>query len=91
MKEILLSLFQGMIVTGGVPKLIEVLDKLHAKDVDQYKAAIFGANALVKAITPLVDGTKTEFDDIFVDALGLAVAQSAATHGIDLTSPTPEA
>jgi len=86
MKEILLTLFSGAITTGGIPKFVELLDKLHAKDVDQYKAAVFGLNAGLKALAPLVDGTKTEFDDIVVDALSAAVTISAGKHGVDLSA-----
>lgn len=81
----LLNMLTGALTSEGEILLVGLLQKLHDKNVDQYKAAIFGGNALVKALQPLVSGTTTKIDDAFVAALQQAITESAATNGIVLT------
>lgn len=87
MKEFLINLLLGTIETLEESALIAILQTLHDKNLDQYKAAIYGGNALVKALQPLVKGSKTNIDDVILKGLQDAIEQSARNNGIDLTVP----
>ena len=89
--ELLLGLLAGALETAGESKLIEVLQDLHDKNPDQYKAAIYGGNALVKALLPVVTKSKTKIDDIFILSLNDAIQTSATNNGIDLESEEAKA
>lgn len=84
MKELILSLLTGAIESVGETKLEAVLQKLHDNNPEQYEAAVKGGNALVIALTPLVEGTGTKIDDAIVKGLGDAIKDSAAANGVEL-------
>ena len=87
MKQFLINLLLGSIEQLEESALIAILQNLHEKNLDQYKAAIYGGNALVKALLPLVTGTKTNVDDVILRGLQDAINQSAKDNGIDLNVP----
>lgn len=82
--EFLLSTLTGALETIGETKLVEVLQQLHDKNPDQYKAAILGGKAMVTALLPIVQKTGTKIDDAIINALDEAIATSAANNGITL-------
>lgn len=78
----LLDLFSGLLQSVAETKLVEILQTLHDKNIDQYKAAIFGGHALVAGLLPLVEGTGTKVDDAILKALDEAITLSAAANEI---------
>jgi hypothetical protein len=80
--DFLLNLLSASLETAGESKLIEILQKLHDKDADQYNAAVFGGHALVKALLPIVTDSKTKIDDAIIKALDEAINQSSAANGV---------
>ena len=84
MKEFLLNLLSNSLENVGESKLIEVLQKLHDKNRDQYLAALLGGRALTLALLPVVEGTGTKIDDAIVSSLFDAIQTSAANNSIDL-------
>ncbi len=82
--EFLLGTLTGALQSIGESKLVDVLQQLHDKDAERYKAAILGGKALVVALAPLVDGTGTKIDDALLNALGDAIETSASNNGITL-------
>jgi len=80
--DFLLNLLSAALETAGESKLIEILQQLHDKNIDQYNTAIFGGHALVKALLPITAGTKTKIDDAIIKALDEAINQSAAANGV---------
>lgn len=88
MKELLFKLFSGAIENVGESKLEEVLQKLHDNDETEgktkYVAALRGGYALVQALQPLVDSSKTQIDDVVLSAIGDAIRDSALANGIEL-------
>lgn len=87
MKEFLLNLLTSTLETIGESKLIEILQKLHDKNLAQYKAAIYGGQALCDALGGFVTGTTTKIDDAILGAIRDAIKVSAAANGIDITVP----
>jgi hypothetical protein len=87
MKEFLLNLLLGTLEQLEESSLVAILQKLHDKNIDQYKAAIYGGYALVQGLKPLVVSTKTNIDDVVLEGLLKAITTSATTNGIDLTTP----
>ena len=83
--DFLLNTLSGTLETYGESKLVEVLQALHDKDVDNYKAALYGGNALAKALLPVVTKTGTKIDDAIIKALKEAIDASAEANGVDLT------
>lgn len=83
MKEFLLNLLNGALESVGESKLEELLQKLHDQHPDQYKGAIYGGQALVNALQPLVTTTGTKIDDALLSAISDAIRDSAAANGID--------
>ncbi len=83
-QDFLLNALSGTLATLGETKLIEVLQKLHDKDKDQYLTAIHGGHALVNALSPLVKSTGTKIDDALVTALHEAIHTSAGMNGVVL-------
>lgn len=78
------NLFSGTIAEAGESKLVEVLQQLHDSDLESYKAAIYGGQALVSKLSPVVAGTGTEIDDAILQAISEAIETSAADNGIEL-------
>lgn len=87
MKEFFISLLLGTIEQLEETALIAILQNLHDKNLEQYKAAIYGGTALVGSLLPLVQKTKTNLDDIILRGLQDAINQSAANNGINLNVP----
>lgn len=83
MKEFLLNLLSSALESVGESKLEEILQKLHDTHPDQYKGVIYGGQALVNGLLPLVSSTGTKIDDAFLSALSDAIRDSAAANGID--------
>ena len=71
MKQFLINFLLGSIEQLEESALIAILQNLHEKNLDQYKAAIYGGNALCKSLLPLVTGTKTNVDDVPVQPCAL--------------------
>lgn len=84
LQDFLLNALSGTLATLGETKLVEVLQKLHTRDKDQYLTAIHGGHALVKALSPLVLTTGTKIDDALITALHEAIHTSAETNGVTL-------
>ena len=84
MKEFLLNFVASSLESIGESKLVEVLQKLHDSNRDQYLAALLGGRALVFALDPLADTTKTQIDDAIISSLKDAINRSALANGIDL-------
>lgn len=87
MKEFFISLLLGTIEQLEETALIAILQNLHDKDLEKYKAAIYGGAALVGALLPLVQKTKTNLDDVVLRGLQDAINQSAQNNGINLNVP----
>ena len=86
MKELLLNLFSGALESVGEIKLIEALQLLHDKNVEQYNAAVHGAMFLITGLKPIVDKSKTPIDNAILDSLEDAVRESAKRNGVALPS-----
>ena len=87
MKEFFINLLLGSIEQLEESSLLAILQALHDKNIEQYKAAIYGGNALVTSLLPHVQKTKTNLDDVVLRGLQDAIQKSAANNGIDLTVP----
>lgn len=85
MKQFFLNLISGTIEGAGESKLEELLQQLHDKHPDQYKAAVFGGIALANAVKPLAEKSPNKIDDAFVSALNDACRDSAAANGLDVS------
>lgn len=83
--EFIATIFASAVEAAYEPKIIALLQKLHDTKPDAYKAALFGFQAGIKELLPLVAGTPTLLDDGFVGAIQEVITTSAATNGIDLT------
>jgi len=84
MKQFFLNLVSGAFADAGETKLEEVLQQLHEKDLDGYKAAIYGGLALVKALKPLTEKSANKIDDAFINAVSDALTDSAKANGLEL-------
>lgn len=84
--DFILNILAGSLEAAYEPKFITVLQKLHDTNPDAYKAALFGFNAGIKAVQPIVAGTPTHLDDGLVQALAEAVQTSAQANGVDLNA-----
>lgn len=82
--ELLLGSVTGAITAIGESKLEDVLQDLHEKDPDAYKAAIHAGHLFVVKIQPLVTKSATKIDDAVLSAIGQAITNSAANNGITL-------
>lgn len=70
----------GAFAEAGESKLEEVLQSLHDKHPDQWKAAIHGGRALVNGLKPIVEKSVNKIDDAFLDALSGAIEDSAKSN-----------
>lgn len=84
MKETLFKMFAGMLEQVGESKLEEVLQQLHDSDETRYNQAVVGGWALVSALEPLVEKTKTSIDDMLVNGIKDAISASAKTNDVEL-------
>ncbi len=82
MKEALLALFATAFETIGETKLELILQKLHDKDVVKYTAALKGGMALITAMQPFIDESKTPIDNLFCSALSEAIQISAKNNNV---------
>lgn len=82
--DFIVGLLKNSIESVGESKLEDVLQKLHDKNVDDYKAAIFAGNTLVKHLDPVVAESANKIDDALLGAVKEAVEKSAAVNGITL-------
>lgn len=87
LKTAILGIFSGAVENIAESELETLLQGLHDENVDNYKAAIYGGNALVNALLPVVTKSANKIDDAVVNALHDAIVKSAATNGIDLNTP----
>ncbi len=86
MKEFLLNLLSSSIDSFAEPKLIEALQLLHDKNIEQYTAAVKGSMYLFAGLKPYTDKSKTKIDDAILDSLEDAVRESAKRNGVELPS-----
>lgn len=82
--ELILGAVTGAITTIGESKFEDVLQELHDKDLDAYKAVIAAGHAFVSKLKPLVLKSATKIDDAVLSAVEQAVTASAAKNGITL-------
>lgn len=75
--DFLINTLSSSLETIGESKLEQLLQTLHDKHEDQYKAAIYGGVALVNALLPLTKTSATKIDDAIVQALDEALKLSA--------------
>lgn len=80
--EFLINSLAPMISQIGQTKLIEVLQKLHDKNPEQYEATIRGGHTFIKPLVKLVADTKGKLDDGLVDAIDEAITISAESNGV---------
>jgi hypothetical protein len=84
--EFIANLFASAVEQAYEPKIVALLQKLHDTNINAYKTAIFGLNAAVVALQPLVADTPTQLDDGFVGAIEEVVTTSAGANGVDLNA-----
>lgn len=65
-------------------KIEQLLSNLYDKDPELHRAALIAGQQFVKHVLPLADKTKTPIDNAVLEAMGDAIAASAADYGIDL-------
>ncbi len=76
-------------IAGGLEKEGErsaeaILQDLHDSNIEDYKACIFGFNAGLKHLLPLVQKSPNNIDDAFFQAIDTAIRKSAANNNITL-------
>lgn len=71
--EFLLNMVASQLEATGEGLFVSLLQKLHDKNVEEWKAAVYGLWAAGKGLSPLVAGTPTKLDD----GLVLELQQSA--------------
>lgn len=84
LKEILLSTLTATLETVGESKFIDVLQELHDKNPDQYKAVVIAGHGMVTTLLPFVTKTGTKIDDAILNALGEAIKTSADMNGLKI-------
>jgi hypothetical protein len=83
--EIIASAVVPILANVGKDKLVEVLDKLKEQNESTYKTTIISLYPIVDLqLEGVTDKTKTNIDDLFVDALKGAIEESAAKNGLVL-------
>lgn len=75
---------ESMLANAGESKLEAILQDLHDSNLDDYKAAIEGAQAFVRHLTPLAAKTDTTIDDMVLSDIQTVITQSATKNGITL-------
>lgn len=86
--EFLLNMVANQLGATGETLLVGLLQKLHDKNVDEWKVAVYALWAAGKALEPLVAGTPTKIDDALVMELRQSARDTAAANpkeGIILT------
>lgn len=83
--EFLLNTMAGALETVGEAKLVDLLQKLHDGEPEDWEACIRSGHAFIVPLNKLVSKTKTKIDDGFISALDEAITASAAANGLILT------
>lgn len=78
----IVQLFAGAIAEAGQAKLEEVLEDLANSNPADFDATVRAGHAFIEHIKPLVEKSKTNVDDVFVNAIEQSVNNAAANHGI---------
>ncbi len=85
LSDTLLGLLGGAIKDVGKNQIVELLDKLHAKDEAGYMSTVLGLYPLVDSkLETLAAESKNKVDDSIVGALKEGIEISAAKYGVQL-------
>lgn len=84
--EFLLNTMAGALESVGEIKLVDLLQKLHDGEPENWKACILSGHAFIIPLKKLVGKTTTKIDDGFVAALDEAITMSAENNGLDLST-----
>lgn len=82
--EFMLNTMAGALESVGEMKLVELLQKLHDGEPENWKACILSGHAFIIPLKKLVGKTSSKIDDGFVAALDEAILASASANGLDL-------
>jgi hypothetical protein len=82
--EIVLNSLKGTVEEILESKLESLLDGLHDKDPDLYRAAVIAGNQFVRIVAPLADRTKTPLDNALFDLINDAIKDSAKNNNVEL-------
>jgi hypothetical protein len=79
----LLNMVASQVEQTGEALFVNLLQKLHDKNVDEWKASVYGLWAAGKGLTPLVAGTPTKLDDGLVLELKQSALDTVAANPND--------
>lgn len=85
--EFLVKILLPTIEQLGEGKLVELFQKFHDQNPEQYDVSIRAGHVFIKPLMDLVAGTATTIDDGFVAAINEAITMSAAANGIVFDAP----
>ena len=83
--DFLVNMLLPTIEQLGESALVNVLQKFHDEQPEQYNAAIIAGHTFIKPLLAYVGGTSGKVDDGFVEAVNEAITLSALANGIVLT------
>lgn len=82
--ELLLPVLLPTVKAAGTGELVKVFDKFHEKDPVKHSASLRAAYIGLVVLVPIVEETKTEFDDTGIDLVLDAIRLSASKYGVQL-------
>lgn len=82
--DLIAGLVLSSLAAAGKPKALELLQSLHDKNVNDYKAAIFVGNAALAKLKTVTDKSTTTIDDALVADVQDIINSSASANGITL-------
>lgn len=84
LNAIIVELLSTTIKTVGESKLVEVLQKLHDKNPDNFSDKIKAIHLGLLWMQPEVQASKTKIDDAVLEGLLEALEASALANGVEL-------
>lgn len=80
--DFLIKILLPTIEQLGETKLVELLQRFHDQNPEQYDVSIRAGHTFIKPLIELVGGTPNNIDDGVVAALNEAISLSAMANGI---------